>query len=138
MLALAAVLAHVALGNVGAFALVAVGVLLSIAGALMPRSLLRRYGVPLLALAAVASALSLSFYAFGEDDYTSDGRTRWQTHDSSGSHLYYLVALVVSLLLAATAASLRRRPQLLRLVAVCGALTWPLLWFGSALAFDNS
>lgn len=118
--------------------LVAAGLLLPIVALLLPARLLARYGALVLALAGVASALSLSFYAFGEDDYTNDGESRWQTHNSNGSHAYYVGALLLELLLAATAAALRRRPQRLRLVAGCAALVWPFLWFGSVLAFDNN
>jgi hypothetical protein len=117
--------------------LLGAGFLLPIAGGVVPRSLLRRYGVVLVVLATVANALWLSLYAFGEDDYTNNGESRWQTHNSSGSHLYYVVALSFELLLGAAAASLRKRQEL-RLVAACAALTLPFVWFGSALAFDNN
>jgi len=82
--------------------LVAVGVLLPLAVLRLPVSLIQRYGVLLLALVAVANGLWLSLYAFGEDDYTNNGESRWQTHNSSGSHLYYVVALSFELLLVAT------------------------------------
>jgi hypothetical protein len=118
--------------------LVAAGVLLPLAALRLPVSRIQRYGVLLLALVAVANGLWLSLYAFGEDDYTNDGQSRWQTHNSRGSHLYYVIALAFELLLVATAVSVRRRPQLLRLVAAFAALTSPFLWGGSAFAFDNN
>jgi hypothetical protein len=118
--------------------LVAVGVLLPLAVLRQPVSLIQRYGALLLALVALANGLWLSLYAFGEDDYANNGESRWQTHNSSGSHLYYVVALSFELLLVATAVSVRRRPQLLRVVAAFAALTSLFLWGGSALAFDNN
>jgi hypothetical protein len=118
--------------------LVAVGVLLPLAVLRQPVSLIQRYGALLLALVALANGLWLSLYAFGEDDYANNGESRWQTHNSSGSHLYYVVALSFELLLVATAVSVRRRPQLLRVVAAFAALTSLFLWGGSAFAFDNN
>jgi uncharacterized membrane protein len=118
--------------------LVGAGFLLPLRAALLPRSPIGRYGVVLLVLAAVAIGLWLSLYAFGEDDYTNNGESRWQTHNSTGSHLFYVVAVSFVLLLAVVAASLRQRQTLVRVVAMWMAFASALLWFGSALAFDNN
>jgi hypothetical protein len=120
--------------------LVAIGLLLPIAVAWVPVTSFQRHAAPLLVLAALANGLWLSLYAFGEDDYTSDGTNRWQTHNFTGSHLFYVVALLWELALAtlATTSALRRWRQLLWVVAALAALTGPVLWFGSAFAFDNN
>jgi hypothetical protein len=119
-------------------ALVAVGIVVPAVTVGLPLSLLRRYGVVLLAVAALVNGVWLMLYAFGEDDYTGNGQSRWQTHSSTQSHLYVPVALIIWVVVVATAAAVRTRWNLLRLVALCAALGAPLLWFGSALAFDNN
>lgn len=119
------------IASLGFFLLGVGGVLLPMVGVMMSGNLLMRYGVVLLALAAFATALSLSLYAFSEDAYTSNGMSRWETHNSSATHALFVVAVSVVLLLAVTAAFLRQRPQRLRLVAAGAALTWPVLWWVS-------
>lgn len=92
----------------------------------------------LIAAAVVADLAWLNIYAFGEDDYTNDGRSRWETHGSWGSHLFYAVAVAVWLLLLAAAAFLRRRQVLLSVVGVLTVVATLAQWMASHFAFDNN
>jgi tellurite resistance protein TehA-like permease len=119
-----------------AFALgVGASVLLLLA-VILPGKLLRRHGATLLGVAAAVIAVSLSLYAFGDDRYTSDGRSHWETHDSG--HLSYVGALSLACVVAVTAVCIRRRPQALRALAAGAVITLPPVWWISVIVLVSS
>jgi hypothetical protein len=88
------------------------GVLLALAVpfcAAFPR-LLGRVGMLLGAAASIGVVALLASNVFGEDDYVSDGRSRWETRTGS-AHTLFVLEVVLGVLVAAGFALIALRPR---------------------------
>jgi len=118
-----------------AFALLVAALLLALAALLIRDP---RVAGLFVAWAAIAIATSLTLYAFGEDDYTQDGRTRWETHARTTQHVAYIVVLIVLGAVVGAVAVLAKRRVSLRPLALASAFTFLIVWYVGVLAFDNN
>jgi hypothetical protein len=97
-------------------------------------------GVVALAVFPLVNAVLLTAYVFGEDSYRQNGISRWDAYRSPGGALGPMLVLSLALMGACAAlllyAALRRKPQLLRVVAWSGAFACLALITPTILGFS--